>query len=600
MLDIEKLRSLKTGSVIAIGSYPAILQSMIDYDFMLGKKKPSLKAIIASGKKSERYFWGKEEILLPIFSSCERLPQSLKKDVAYFVNVTSGRRVFQTSIEALDNVPGLVGGVIFAENIPEEHAIALSTYANAQKHFLIGPSSVGLLLPERIKLGAIGGVDYHQLASAQVVKKGNVAVFSSSGGMTNELINMVTNAGKRISFALSFGGDRFPMTTPLEAFLAAQKDIHTDAIVYFGELGGYDEYEIAVAMKKGLIKKRVICYIAGVISDMFEKSPQFGHAKAMAGKSSESAVEKRKILKDAGALVANSFSEFVSLVKALPGNEQFDEKYSKIVSMLDTRHKALFTSSVSCDKDGSVQILQEDLLHMVDHNSFAKIVASMFLGKKIKSKELEIFVDYILKLLVDHGPYVSGAVNTMVTARAGRDLVSGLASGLLTIGPRFGGAINQAALNWLDAVEKGISPESFVEQFASKKTPILGIGHKKYRLDLPDPRVIEVVSFSKRVSKKHYTTFAKQVEKITTNKKSNLILNVDGAIAAVMLDLLAEKEGYTSVQLRALVEQEFFNAFFVLGRSVGFISHFLDQKRLDEGLFRLPEDEVAAVTIENY
>ncbi len=33
----------------------------------------------------------------------------------------------------------------------------------------------------------------------------------------------------------------------------------------------------------------------------------------------------------------------------------------------------------------------------------------------------------------DHGPAVSGAHNTIVTARAGKDLVSSLASGLLTI-----------------------------------------------------------------------------------------------------------------------------------------------------------------------
>ncbi len=33
----------------------------------------------------------------------------------------------------------------------------------------------------------------------------------------------------------------------------------------------------------------------------------------------------------------------------------------------------------------------------------------------------------------DHGPAVSGAHNTIVTARAGKDLVSSVTSGLLTI-----------------------------------------------------------------------------------------------------------------------------------------------------------------------
>ncbi len=39
----------------------------------------------------------------------------------------------------------------------------------------------------------------------------------------------------------------------------------------------------------------------------------------------------------------------------------------------------------------------------------------------------------------------SGAHNCIVTSRAGKDLVSCLVSGLLTIGPRFGGAIDDAA-----------------------------------------------------------------------------------------------------------------------------------------------------------
>lgn len=50
-----------------------------------------------------------------------------------------------------------------------------------------------------------------------------------------------------------------------------------------------------------------------------------------------------------------------------------------------------------------------------------------------------------IQVTADHGPAVSGAHNTIVTARAGKDLVSALCSGLLTIGPRFGGALDKAA-----------------------------------------------------------------------------------------------------------------------------------------------------------
>jgi len=45
----------------------------------------------------------------------------------------------------------------------------------------------------------------------------------------------------------------------------------------------------------------------------------------------------------------------------------------------------------------------------------------------------------ILMVTADHGPAVSGAHNTIVTARAGKDLISSLVSGLLTIGPFWWG-----------------------------------------------------------------------------------------------------------------------------------------------------------------
>lgn len=71
-------------------------------------------------------------------------------------------------------------------------------------------------------------------------------------------------------------------------------------------------------------------------------------------------------------------------------------------------------------------------------------------------------------------------------------------------------------------------------------------------------------------------------------------MNIDGHIAALLLDVLEQYEGYTKAELAELVEMDFFNAFFVIPRTVGFISHYLDQKRLGEGLFRLPDDQVSS------
>ncbi len=592
MINLALLRS-KEPKIISYGVHRGIIQSVLDYDVLLGRKHPSIVGIIGSAKAFDRYFFGKKEILIPVFSSIDEAYR-VKDIVTLFMNVSSSRRVLSSTQELLSSFPELQGGVIFAEDVPEKQALELQALSEKYNKWIMGPASVGLLIPEHVKLGAIGGVDYRQLISSQLLTAGNVAVFSASGGMTNEIIRVVTGNGKHISFSLHFGGDRFPIIQPKDAFLLAEHDIQTEVIVYYGELGGFDEYEIATLIKDKKITKPVICYIAGTVSDLFETPPQFGHAKAMAEQKGESASDKKKALREAGATVADSFGEFVEHIKKIEAGVLPEEKdVTAIMADMQHRKPALITTSISKDHDGQAMVLQENLLTFAKSHSFAYEVVSMFLGKKITSKELEEFVDFVLRILVDHGPYVSGAVNTIITARAGRDLVSSLATGILTIGPRFGGAINQAAGNWLEGVTSGKSSHEFVEVFATQKKYISGIGHKKYRADLPDPRVTELLAFTDKLKKKKFTLFAKQVEKITTAKKGNLILNVDGAIAAILLDILHEKEGMTHAELEKLVEIEFFNALFVLSRSVGFISHFLDQKRLDEGLFRLDEDLVA-------
>lgn len=593
-MTIPNLRN-QTPSILVLGSYPAIIQSILDFDYVSGKDKPSIIGIIAAGKQFDRYFFGEKEVLIPVFSDLQKLPTKFQTQVNYVLNVTSGRRVFTSTKAALETLPNLLTLVVFAENVPEQFAIELGIIAKQKKVMLIGPASVGLVIPGVLKLGPVGGVDARQILESQLTTPGKVAVFSSSGGMTNELIRLVSQSGSKISFALSFGGERFPFLTPKDAALLAQKDPETHAIVYFGELGGEDEAEVAELLKTKQLTKPFVCYIAGSVAEIFPEAPQFGHAKAMAKKNSETAKSKYTMLKKSGAIATNSFGNFIKAIQKLDTKQ--DTVSSVSLDFLSKRHKALLTTTISGDRDGMASLLGEDLLPFIEKRDLASVIGSMLLGKKRISKELATAIDFAMKLLVDHGPYVSGAVNTIITARAGKDLVSSLASGLLTIGPRFGGAINQAADHWLTNVSQNIPASEFVEEYASQKKYILGIGHKKYRIDLPDPRVAAIIKLSdKLVTKKRFLTFAKEVEAITTAKKGNLILNVDGALAALLLDILSEKEEYTDTDLQKLVRNEFFNALFVLSRSIGFTAHYLDQKRLDEGLFRLPDEDALIIT----
>ena len=583
--NIGNIRS-SDQSILVLGNHKPIIQSVIDFDFLSGKGRPSIVGIVTAGSKFQKFFWGKKEVLVPCFKSAEQASRQIEAD--WMFNINSGRRAYFSTQDFFKHFPEAQGGHIFAEDVPEIFALELyEKYQKAGKT-LIGTAGVGLIVPGSLKLGAVGGTDWKQIKNNSLHLPGSVAVMSASGGMINEIITIVAQSNHRLSFAICFGGDRFPTTTPKEAFLAAQADEQTKAIVYYGELGGQDEYELVELIKSSQVTKPVYCYIAGVIGETFDQPVQFGHAKALARVQDETASAKRKALSDVGAHVAGSIAEFVTLIKDIPQDNQQGDKTMD----LDDRKPSMFSSTISSEQEDGYAFVGRTLTDWANEGNFVKQIVSGLLGKQPKSDITVELVNKIFLLSIDHGPQVSGALNTIVTARAGKNLVDSLSAGLLAIGPRFGGAVNGAAAEWLKGVQQELDPKDHVEGYAKQKKYIMGIGHKKYRIGLPDPRTEVIVQFADKLSSHRYLDYAKSIEEITSAKKGNLILNIDGHIAALLLDVLEQEEGYTPEQLQELVDADFFNAFFVIPRSIGFVSHYLDQKRLDEGLFRLPDNAV--------
>src|SRR5699024_5270686 len=112
----------------------------------------------------------------------------------------------------------------------------------------------------------------------------------------------------------------------------------------------------------------------------------------------------------------------------------------------------------------------------------------------------------------------------------------------------------------------------------------------------PDHRVELLKKFClKHFPKTPLINFALEVEKITTRKKDTLILNVDGLIGVSMCDLLLHSGFFSETEARDYINNGCINGLFVLGRSIGFIGHFLDQRRLKQGLYRHDVDDIAYV-----
>ena len=99
----------------------------------------------------------------------------------------------------------------------------------------------------------------------------------------------------------------------------------------------------------------------------------------------------------------------------------------------------------------------------------------------------------------------------------------------------------------------------------NKGQVISGIGHKIKSKDNPDKRIVMLEKFINENYpvdlKLNLTNFAKEVEKITLQKKNNLILNVDGFIAVSILDGLLHH--FDKEYVERLLELDIFNAFFI-------------------------------------
>ncbi|KXZ40962.1 hypothetical protein GPECTOR_1128g402 [Gonium pectorale] len=79
---------------------------------------------------------------------------------------------------------------------------------------------------------------------------------------------------------------------------------------------------------------------------------------------------------------------------------------------------------------------------------------------------------------------------------------------------------------------------------------------------------------------------------ISTQPAHEPVLNVDGCIGALFLDLLAASGCFSEAEAAQIVEIGYLNALFVVARSIGLVGHALDQKRLQQPLYRHPWEDV--------
>ncbi|KAL0058396.1 ATP citrate lyase subunit 1 [Marasmius tenuissimus] len=591
------------------GLQPRAIQGMLDFDYSCGRQTPSVAAMIYpfGGHHIQKFYWGTKETLLPVYTSVKDAVAK-HPDVDVVVNFASSRSVLGSTMEILKGHSDAIRCIaIIAEGVPERHAREILWEAHERQVLIVGPATVGGIKAGCFKIGNSGGMMDNIIAS-KLYRAGSVGYVSKSGGMSNELNNILSLVTNGTYEGIAIGGDRYPSSTFIDHLLRYEADPNCKLLVLLGEVGGVEEYRVIEAVKSGKITKPIVAWAIGTCAKMFSTEVQFGHAGSLANSDMETADAKNRAMKEAGFLVPDTFEDLPVVLKEVYGSlvqngtitEQkerdppaipMDYKWAQELGLI--RKPAAFISTISDERGQELLYAGMPISSVFRDNLGIGGVVSLLWFKRRLPEWATKFVEMVLMLTADHGPAVSGAMNTIVATRAGKDLISSLASGLLTIGSRFGGALDEAASMFGEARDMGLTPREFVDGARKANKLISGIGHKIKSVNNPDLRVELVKEYVRKNFPSHsLLDYALAVEKVTTSKKDTLILNVDGCIAVCFVDLLRDSGAFTPEEADEYIKIGTLNGLFVLGRSIGFIGHHLDQKRLRAPLYRHPADDI--------
>lgn len=597
----------ETTRALVFGLQPRAIQGMLDFDFSCGRKTPSVAAMIYpfGGHHIQKFYWGTKETLLPVYTSIKEAVQK-HPDADVVVNFASSRSVYSSTLEIL-GFPQIRALALIAEGVPERFAREILHRAKHAGVLIIGPATVGGIKPGCFRIGNSGGMMDNILAS-KLYRAGSVGYVSKSGGMSNELNNILSLTTNGTYEGIAIGGDRYPGTTFIDHLLRYQHDPNCKLLVLLGEVGGVEEYRVIEAVQQGIITKPIVAWAIGTCAKMFTTDVQFGHAGSMANSDLETASAKNLAMKAAGFLVPDTFEELPALLRdvyaklvangsIVPKPERpppaipMDYKWAQELGMI--RKPAAFISTISDERGAELMYSGVKISEVFESQMGIGGVISLLWFKRRLPTYCTKFIEMALMLTADHGPAVSGAMNAIITARAGKDLVSSLCAGLLTIGDRFGGALDEAAKTFSQAKDRGLTPREFVDEQRRANKLIPGIGHKVKSVTNPDFRVQVLVEHVRKEFPSHsMLDYALAVQSVTTAKKDSLILNVDGCLAVCFVDLLRDSGAFTREEAEEYIQIGVLNGIFILGRSMGLIGHALDQKRLKAPLYRHPADDI--------
>ena len=226
---------------------------------------------------------------LPVFDSVAEAVKETGANASVFFVPAPG--VLDAFLETIDAGIRLI--VVVPEHIPVKAVVKMRTYALEKGVFALGPTTPGILVPGKGKMG---------IMPASLFAPGRVGIISRSGTLSYEFAGILSENNVGQSTVVGMGADPVVLRNLADILELFEEDRETDAVIVVGEVGGEQEEKAAGFIARKMTKP-VAAYIAGRYSP---QGKRMGHAGAIVRGSSGTVSGKHDALRSAGVDVLES------------------------------------------------------------------------------------------------------------------------------------------------------------------------------------------------------------------------------------------------------------------------------------------------------
>jgi len=230
---------------------------------------------------------------------------------------------------------------------------------------------------------------------------------------------------------------------------------------------------------------------------------------------------------------------------------------------------AFWKTSISKVEPNKIVVRGYNLMDLIGKYNYADLTYLLWRGE-LPSTEHSRMMDALLTVCLEHSLNAPSVDAARFVASSGVPLQTAVSAGIAAIGEWHGGAIEQAAKVFQEAVtrmnENQTSPaemaEEILREHSERNIKVPGFGHPTHT---QDPRTVKLIEIAKHTGL--YGTHVELAQNMESRTEKvfgkHLILNVDGCIAAVISDM-----GF---------DWRLGKGFFIVSRTPGLIAHAFEQ-----------------------